>query len=67
MCFVKTAVLKMRTPLSTRSQWPVSVSALEPGHAWEMTPASVWSPQVADSVADAAPSACAISERRSGT
>ena len=63
---MKTAVLKMWILLSRHSQ-RVSGSALEPGLAWVTTPEFGQSPQVAGSVADAAPSACATSARKSET
>lgn len=58
-------MLKRRRLLKSRLQLPGSGLALASGLAWEMTPAFVWLPQVAGFAADVAPSACAISERRS--
>lgn len=60
-------MLKMRIPLPNCFQQPVSGSASEPGLAWATMPATVWWPQVAGSVAAAASSACATSERMSET
>lgn len=59
-------MLRARRLLQSHSQRPGSGSPLVPGLAWEMTPAPAWLPRAAGSAAVAAPSACAISERRSG-
>ena len=63
MCFVQTAVLKVKGLLRSHFQLLVSGSPLEPGFAWEMM--SVRLPQVVGFAADAAPSVGATSERRS--
>ena len=56
----------MRTRLLTHSQ-PESGSRLEPGLGSVTRPEPGWLEQVAGSVADVAPSACATSARRSET